>query len=72
MCDHVEHFLKVGGEECVGIGTDFDGFDGMTRMDVKDIGEMELLLQALERAGLSTGQIEKIWYGNVMRIMKEI
>lgn len=71
MVAHIQHMIKVGGSDFPAIGTDFDGFDGMTRMDVKDIGEMGRLLEALERAGLSTGQIEKIWYGNVLRVLKE-
>jgi membrane dipeptidase len=71
MVAHVKHMIKVGGSDFPAIGTDFDGFDGMTRLDVKDIGEMGNLLMALEKAGLTTGQIEKIWYGNVLRVIKE-
>lgn len=71
MVAHVKHMINVGGSEFPAIGTDFDGFDGMAQMDVKDIGEMGILLNALEKAGLSTGQIEKIWYGNVLRVIQE-
>lgn len=71
MVAHIKHMIKVGGSDFPAIGTDFDGFDGMEVLDVKDIGEMGRLLEALEKAGLSTGQIEKIWYGNVLRVLKE-
>lgn len=28
MVRHVKHFIEIGGEDCVGIGTDFDGIGG--------------------------------------------
>lgn len=72
MVAHIKHMIQVGGSDFPAIGTDFDGFDGMKHMDVKHIGEMEKLLEALEKAGLSTGQIEKIWHENAWRVMGEI
>ena len=25
---HIKHFIEIGGVECVGLGTDFDGITG--------------------------------------------
>ena len=67
----MKHMIKVGGSDFPAIGTDFDGFDGMKRMEIPDIGQMGYLAHALEKAGLTIGQIEKIWYGNVKRVLKK-
>lgn len=72
MVRHILHMIQVGGSEFPAIGTDFDGFDGLDHLDVPDTGSMNLLWQELERAGLRTGQLEKIWSGNVLRVMKEV
>ena len=69
MCDHVEHFIKVGGCECVGIGTDFDGI-GST-LEITQCTEMYKLFDAFHRRGISDDQIDRIRYGNVERVMKE-
>ena len=69
MCDHVEHFIKVGGVECVGIGTDFDGIDG--EFEIKDCTQMNLFFDELHRRKISDDVIEKIAYGNVMRVIGE-
>ena len=71
MVTHMKHMIKVGGSDFPAIGTDFDGFDGMKRMEIPDIGQMGYLAHALEKAGLTIGQIEKIWYGNVKRVLKK-
>lgn len=68
ICDHILHMIKVGGIECVGIGTDFDGFDDST-YDIKDTSEMHLLFDELKTRGLSYDDIEKIAFRNVERVL---
>lgn len=72
ICDmvrHIRHFIEVGGEDCVGIGTDFDGIGG--KLEVGEPGRLELLFSALEKAGITPRQIDKIASGNVLRVIKE-
>ncbi len=69
MARHVLHFIQVGGEECVGIGSDFDGFEQETMIDSPQ--KMALLFAYLHQKGLSDRQLEKLASGNVLRIMKE-
>lgn len=69
MCDHVEHFIKIGGVECVGIGSDFDGIDG--EFELTDCTRMEMLFDELHRRKLSDDVIEKIAFGNVTRVIRE-
>lgn len=67
---HMEHMFDVGGEDFVAIGTDFDGFDE-GELEIKDIGEMGLLYEALKRRKFHDRQIEKFWNGNVKRVIGE-
>jgi len=69
MVRHVKHFIEIGGEDCVGIGTDFDGIGG--NLEVGEPGQLTLLFEALEKAGITPRQIDKIASGNVLRVMKE-
>ena len=58
MCEHVKHLVNVGGIECVGIGTDFDGIEG--NLEIADCMEMEKLFDALQKTGFSEDALEKI------------
>lgn len=72
ICDmvrHIQHMIQIGGEDCVGIGTDFDGIGG--NLEVGEPGDMEKLFSALEAAGITPRQIDKIASENVLRVMKE-
>lgn len=69
MCDHIEHFIKVGGVECVGIGTDFDGIGG--QFEISDCTKMYLLFEELHRRGIGDDTIERIAFSNVTRVIKE-
>lgn len=69
MCRHVLHMLKTGGEDCIALGSDFDGIHG--ELEIGSPSDMHLLFGALRDAGLSTRQLEKFAYGNVLRVMRE-
>ena len=70
MCEHVKHLVNVGGIECVGIGTDFDGIEG--NLEIADCMEMEKLFDALQKTGFSEDALEKIAYKNVERVIREV
>ncbi len=72
MAAHVLHMIKIGGENFPAIGTDFDGFDGAKKLDIPTIGEMELLWNELKKKGIFESQLDKIWNGNALRILKNI
>lgn len=67
LCEHIEHLRRVGGEDCVGIGTDFDGIGGT--FEIADCTYMGLLFDELHRRGYSDGFLEKFAYGNVERVI---
>ncbi|MFR3390118.1 MAG: dipeptidase [[Clostridium] scindens] len=65
MVAHILHMIRTGGSEFPAIGTDFDGFDGMTVGGyVPDISQMEKLWDALKKAGVGERQLDKLWGGN--------
>lgn len=67
---HAKHIVKVGGIEVLGLGSDFDGID--TNEGLPGVQSMELLWEALHRAGFTEGQLEMIFGGNVLRVYKDI
>lgn len=70
MCDHVEHLIHVGGVECAGIGTDFDGIEGT--FEISDCTGMSRLFDALHTRGFSWDVIEKFAHSNVERVLREV
>ena len=69
MCRHVLHMLKTGGEDCIALGSDFDGIHG--ELEIGSPSDMHLLFGALRDAGLSMRQLEKFAYDNVLRVLRE-
>ena len=69
IANHAWHMYQVGGEDVVAIGTDFDGFDE-GELDIKHLGEMNLVYNALLKRGFSERQMDKILSGNVMRVLQ--
>ena len=66
---HIKHVTNVGGMECLGLGSDFDGIG--TDVEWKDAGGMLLLLDGMKKAGFSESQCDKICRENVLRLYKE-
>lgn len=69
MCRHVLHMLNVGGEDCIALGSDFDGIYG--ELEIASPEDVPGLFAALERAGLTPRQLEKFACGNVLRVLGE-
>lgn len=67
---HIEHILAVGGEDVVGIGTDFDGISAVPR-DLSNTGELYVLLDALLRRGYKESLVKKLSYKNFARVFSE-
>lgn len=65
----IKYIINIGGEDCLGLGSDFDGIGEAPQM--KDAGKMQMLAEKMERAGISLSQTEKIFYKNVRRFLKD-
>lgn len=66
---HMKHVVNVGGIECLGLGSDFDGID--MRVEWKDAAGMDQLLAGMRKAGFTEAESDKICRENVLRIYKE-
>jgi membrane dipeptidase len=71
IADHVDHIRKVAGIDCVGIGSDFDGFNGSVA-GLEDVSKYPDLFAELLRRGYSTDDLKKIAGLNVLRVLREV
>lgn len=67
---HAKHIVKVGGMECLGLGSDFDGID--THAELPGADAMERLWHALVKGGFTQDQAEAVFGGNVLRLYREV
>ena len=70
--DHIDHFVRKGGIECVALGSDFDGYRGIEGHVLADASEFPSLALALEKRGYVEAQIEKIFSKNWERVIREL
>lgn len=70
VVNHIEHIIEVGGIDCVGIGSDFDGGGGVLGCN-GDNDLINITVALLER-GYSGEDIRKIWGGNFFRVMDAV
>lgn len=66
---HMKHVVNVGGIECLGLGSDFDGIP--TEVEWKHAGNMDFVLEGMKKAGFSSAECDKICRENVLRLYKE-
>lgn len=66
---HAKHIVNVGGIECLGLGSDFDGI--LTHSELTGADRMPLLDAALQKAGFREKEREKIFSQNVLRLYRE-
>jgi membrane dipeptidase len=67
----IDHAVKVGGIDHVGIGTDFDGV-GCVPVELSSYDKFPVLTRALLEKGYSAGDIKKIYGGNLLRVMRAV
>ena len=68
---HIDHAVKVGGVDHVGIGSDWDGISSVPA-GLEDVSKMPALTAALLRRGYSEGDVRKILGGNLLRVLREV
>ena len=67
----IDHAVKVGGIDHVGIGTDFDGV-GCVPTELSSYDKFPALTRALLEKGYSAADIKKIYGGNLLRVMRAV
>jgi len=71
IADHIDHAVKVGGVDHVGLGSDFDGIDSNPQ-GMEDVSKLPDLVRELARRGHSEEDLEKILGGNLLRVMRQV
>lgn len=68
---HIEHLIAVGGEDCAGLGSDFDGTAALPA-GLNDCSCLPLLTSGMLARGYSEKVIKKVLGGNFLRVIKEV
>jgi len=70
IADHIDYMVNMAGEDCVALGSDFDGIsslpEGVTGSDFYPVLEAEL-----RSRGYTEERIEKIFNVNFLRVLEE-
>jgi membrane dipeptidase len=68
IADHIEHVARIGGEDCVALGSDFDGFLPLPR-GLRDAADLPRLTEVLWRRGWRAPALGKLLGENVLRYL---
>ena len=71
VVDQIDHAVKIGGIDHVGIGTDFDGVNCVPA-ELSSYDKFPALTRALLEKGYSAADIKKIYGGNLLRVMHAV
>jgi membrane dipeptidase len=69
LIDHIIHISEVGGIDCVGLGSDFDGIPS-TPTDLTDVSCYPALINGLSERGFGKKEIEKVMGLNLYNFFK--
>ncbi|MGH9847300.1 MAG: dipeptidase [Blastocatellia bacterium] len=69
---HFEHAIKIAGIDHVGIGSDFDGVDGMLPPGMEDVSKLPNITYELLKRGHSDADVKKVLGENLLRVMGEV
>lgn len=69
MINHIKHIKNIGGIDVISIGSDFDGIE--LPSEINNIGEIDKLSSELKKNNFSEEEIEKIFYKNALRVIKD-
>jgi membrane dipeptidase len=68
---HVQHAIRVGGEDCVGLGGDLDGISALPS-GMSGVESYPLIPGLLAHAGLTGRQVEKVCWKNMARVFGDV
>jgi membrane dipeptidase len=70
MLRHLDHMIEIAGEDCVGLGSDFDGCK-LTR-EIGDCAGLPKLTDAMRAHGYGETLMEKIAHRNWIRVLERV
>ncbi|MBS1789750.1 MAG: dipeptidase [Acidobacteria bacterium] len=71
LMEHFDHAIKVAGIDHVGIGSDFDGVDGMLPPGMEDVSKLPTIAYELLKRGYSDADVKKVLGENLLRVMAD-
>jgi membrane dipeptidase len=71
VADHIDHVRKVAGIDYVGVGGDYEGFDGPPD-GLEDVSCYPALFAELLRRGYTAEDIKKVAGLNILRVMRRV
>ncbi|MEO1260087.1 MAG: dipeptidase [Bacteroidota bacterium] len=72
VADHIDHVVEIAGIDHVGFGSDYDGVGDSLPTGLKDVSTYPNLVYELLKRGYTEEDIEKICYGNLARVWREV
>ncbi len=70
VVEHMKHMKNVGGIECIGLGSDFDGISG--EVELESAAGLPRLAAAMKKEGFTETEIDAVFYKNVYRLYREL
>jgi len=71
VADHVEYIARLGGTECVALGSDFDG--GIhPPPGLEDSSQIQNLADVLRQRGWTEDKLRKLYFGNFLRLLRQV
>ena len=71
LMQHFEHAIQVAGIDHVGIGSDFDGVDGLLPPGMEDVSKLPTITYELLKRGHSEADVKKVLGENLLRVLGE-
>lgn len=71
MIRHLEHYLELGGENNVCIGSDFDGIKKLP-IGIEGVQSHDVFMEELKKLNYSDELIENIFYNNAKKLFDQI
>ena len=68
---HIDHIRKIAGIGAIGIGTDYNGVECVPE-GLEDVSKFPNLTRALLEQGYSAEDIQKIYGGNLLRLLRSV
>jgi len=73
VLDHIDHMVRVAGEDHIGLGSDFDGMsDELSVTGLEDSSKTPAITAGLLERGYSEEAVRKILGGNLMRVFRQV
>jgi membrane dipeptidase len=72
VLDNIDRIRDLAGVEHIGVGSDFDGVNGMLATGLKSVADYPVLVAGLKQRGYSDKDVRAILGGNLLRVWKAV